>query len=645
MVITLQLLVKAILKPQASSYGEKRLPFVTLTLLTMKTHILALLISLVLFHSFGVCQNQIDDCNEKEGSPQKLFVFIGELLHAKDVSGEKRVNEVRFSATYRIVDRICGSYKGDTISFDVIQFRYDSSFMKNKYQLLMLTKDTGQNEDFKLWGYLRFDVFKTAKNQWAVPYMLKNDRDYAGLKPLKPKKTSFFEDAFYDIRGMTREEIDVTYPEEFYKIKKDKAIPLLGSSIDEIFQHEKEGTLANANMYDHLPMDDPDRNIVVKEVEMAAFKEPDPDSLKQANEKAYLAIKDSLLINPFDERKIRELIENCRSREDYSLCTQYLDNLLHDYPDSVNVYLLDAKLRRPRGSLKDSSRILVLQQAIKVDSSNYDANYELALSYYRLFKLQQNNHYAYAARKSFIRCTAIDTTELAFLKFPIIQLSNYLNDSNTVNTYKKFSYEVRTNAQGIPVANKHNWYFPIEPFMRDSTKWMTDYTIDMIIELPSANSTLDMFSKDLAWFKEPMLSAGYKGKVYRFLWIRSFDYPIVIRMQKIKRSVTIYWKLPQFDDSLHTSQSPVEFKKKLAIRQWKKFEKMLTAIDYWSMIPREYLRSAGAATDGDILLLEAAINGKYKVTERFDEIYPKYTKCLMYLIKLTDLNLPEDKIY
>jgi len=113
-------------------------------------------------------------------------------------------------------------------------------------------------------------------------------------------------------------------------------------------------------------------------------------------------------------------------------------------------------------------------------------------------------------------------------------------------------------------------------------------------------------------------------------------------MQKIKRNITIYWKTPRFTDSLHTTQSAVEFKKSLAVWQWKKFEKSLTIIDYWSMISEDYLSSA---TDGAIWLLEAAINGKYKVTERSGYIYPKYTKCLKYLINLTDLNLPENKIY
>jgi hypothetical protein len=60
------------------------------------------------------------------------------------------------------------------------------------------------------------------------------------------------------------------------------------------------------------------------------------------------------------------------------------------------------------------------------------------------------------------------------------------------------------------------------------------------------------------------------------------------------------------------------------------------------MTSEAYLRNA---THETFWLLEAAINRKYKVTVRSGYIYPQYTKCLTYLINLTDLNLPEDKIY
>lgn len=76
--------------------------------------------------------------------------------------------------------------------------------------------------------------------------------------------------------------------------------------------------------------------------------------------------------------------------------------------------------------------------------------------------------------------------------------------------------------------------------------------------------------------------------------------------------------------------------------EWDRFQELLTTIDYWSMISRDYL-SDGA--DGALWLLEAAVKGQYKVTERTGYIYPKYTKCLSYLLSLTDLKLPKHEIY
>ncbi|MHA4847540.1 hypothetical protein ACX0G7_25465 [Flavitalea antarctica] len=238
-----------------------------------------------------------------------------------------------------------------------------------------------------------------------------------------------------------------------------------------------------------------------------------------------------------------------------------------------------------------------MKKAVKVDSNNYYVNYHLALSYYHLFHQQPNTYYGSTARKWFTRCISIDRAELAVLKYPVIQLSSYLEDSNTVNIYKKFSYQVSTNTEGIPVSSKYNWYFPVEPFLRDSTKWITDYTVDMIATLRSAKHELDGFSEVLAWFKEPILSAGYKGKVYRFLWLRSFDDPVVIKMQKINRKVIISWKLPVIIDSVNIAYSTMEFKKNLTTRQWKKFEKSLTTIDYWSMITGDY---SSISADGSL---------------------------------------------
>lgn len=605
----------------------------------MKARVLIVLIYLVCFYFTGICQQQTNDCNEQPGSPTKVFVFIGELLDVKKIPGEDRVNQARFLATYRITERICGSYTGDTIRFNVIQTDYDTSFAKIRNQLLMLTKDTTEDNDYKLWGDLCFDVFKTKNNQWAVPSMAKNETIALGQKELKPRKMRFAKESYYDTKGMTKEEVNIFYYEPYYRIEKDKAVPVLGNTVQEIFEYEKGGTLLNAGAYARpLFPDLPE----IKEVEMAEIKEEDPDSIKQVLEKEFLAIKDSLAKDPFNETHIWALIGNCSAKKDYSYCVAFFDNLLIDYPDSVRAYLVKAKIRHPRASLKDTSRILPLQQAVKVDSNNYEANYELALSYYRLFHEQPGSYYAYAARKSFMRCAVIDTTELILLKYPVIQLSNYLNDSSTANFYQDICCGVNTNAAGIPIAGKYNWYFPVELFLRKKLNWTTNYSVDIMQELKLSIHRLDWLSEVLAGFKEPVLSSGHEQKVYRLLWLRSFDPSVVIQMEKTKGKVVIHWKLPPSRDSVDNHPSALEFKKKLSLRHWKKFEKSLNAIDYWLMLPAEFTHKS---TDGAMWVLEGAVEGKYQVTLRPGDIYPKYTNCLIHLINLTDLNIPRNRIY
>ena len=593
----------------------------------------------------GFSQNPAGDCNENQDSPKKLFVFIGELLEAKTIAARENYNDPRFSVKYKILERVCGNYTGDTITFNIVSTDYDSSFKRDKHLLLILIKDTAENEDYHLWGRLYYDVFKTTSGQWAGVRMPKNDAIYAGQKArLTPVQIKFSKDAYYSTKGMTREEADIAFPERFFTMKKDKAIPLLGNSIAEIFQYEKMTTLSNENIYSYpeLPADTSGDALVVKDIQLEEITQ-NADSLSQAIENAYQAIKDSLVKDPFNETKIQLLLENCRRREEYGNCVLFFDNLIHNYPDSAKAWLFKAKFSLPRASLADSSSIAVLQQAIKVDSNNYEANYYLALSFYRLFQEQPGGYHAYAARRWFIRCGDIDTAELLFLKYPIIQLSGYLNDSSTINSYSRLVCHVSTNAQGVPVANKYNWYFPVESFLTSKTNWATDYTGDIFRKLRSVRYRLDWFSKDLAWFKEPVLNHGYKTKVYRLLWLRSFDVPVVIRMEKTRRNVVLYWKIPRLNEKLQAyDDTAATYKKSLTVAQWKTFQKLLTTIDYWSMIPMDYL-SDGA--DGAIWLLEAAINNRYKVTERTGYIYPKYTKCLSYLISLTDLTIPKGKMY
>lgn len=591
---------------------------------------LTLTILFLSFNSFAICQTQ-SDCGERPESTKKLFVFIGELLDSRSLPVEER-QASRFLATYRILERVCGNHIGDTISVNVAQWRYHADFRKSRYKLIIQTTYKREDSDESSWN-LDYDVFKTVKNKWVGVHSRSCETTFEGQKNLIPKKVRFSNDAFFNTRGMSTEEINLDYPEPYYKLKNNKAIPVLGYSINELFQHKKNGSLSRQNIFEAPPEDT--SQFLVKEIEIQDPEEENLDSVKQELQKAYLIIKDSIKHDPFNLKYIGQLADNCRAQEDYTNYKAYFDDLVRDYPDSIKTYLIKAKYGHRWPSLEDSSKIQTLLKVISIDSNSYEASYEMADTYYRLFREQPGNYFAQIAREWFLKCVDIDKGQLVLLKIPILQLSSYLNDVDAINLYKK-QIPVKSNAKGIPEGNRHNWYFPAESFLIDSTKWITDYSIDATRELDAISFSNDWFSEILASMQEPVLAAGFNGQAYRFLWLRTYETPIVIRMEKSKKGVFIYWKELKFNDSIQDFEIPVEHMQKISTTKWKQFEKMLAVIDYWSMASSNYPGS----THPDISLLEASINGRYKVIERYEYRYSKYVNCLKYLIDLTDLNIP-----
>jgi hypothetical protein len=560
---------------------------------------------------------------------------------------EHNRSEAKFTATYKILEPICGAYKGNQITFDYVSWYLDSSFKTNKYVLLILMKDKDRKARYELRGGMFNDLFKTVDGKWAAPYATKVYTDYTseGTTAVRPEKIEFAKEAYYNIKGWMREEIDINYPEPYYKYEDDKAIPVCGNYVPEIFQLQKDGLLTSWEIYGThgsgiVSMVDTSsyasasiQSVTVEDVESEEIQTAYFDSVN-------LEINKTLLTDPFNETAIRNLIDNCRRRGNYDNCSLFFENLTQKYPDSIRAYLVKAKLRHPRPNLEDSSKINVLKQALKIDSSSYEANYELAICYYDLFRTWPNSLYAYNATKYFIKAANIDTTQLFLLKNLVIQLSKYLGDTVTEKKYKEYYYHVKTNKQGVPTGNLHNWYFPIDPLLELRPNLVEGKKFNWIQELKWAVFTLDWFSEILLLLNEPVISDGYKNDTYRFLLLRSFDVPVVIRMEKSDGKVSIYWKKPLYNQQLDKYEPVTEVEKNLTLNEWNEFERLLTAIDYWNMVSRDYHPSR--ATHGDEWILEAAVNGRYKLTERGSDIrpaYPKYQKCLEYLISLTDLSV------
>ena len=598
-----------------------------------------IIIKLLFLPFLGICQNNMPDCDEKPNSPYKLFVFVGELLKTETIQADIRINNAKFKATYKIIERVCGTYLPDSITVEVIHTNYDSSFKRYPTQLVISVKDTILNSPYFLWADLYYEVLKTANNGWAIPLGFKGPLKAPKVTPSKYENIKFSNKSYINVIGLTQEEIDTNYPEFFYKIKNGKAIPKYGNTIDEIFELHKDRTLTYAGIYDRILTDEVFEYSDVEAEQIFSEKTKIyRDSLKNVHDKELQVIWDSLTKFPFHEKLILQLISNCRRQKSYSYCDEYFGKLIDRYPDSISAYITLANFKHRHVSLDDTTRILLYKKALEIDSNQYEVNYVIAQSYYNLFQKKMVPHFAFSARNYFIRCTDIDKKQLFILKHPIIQLSNYLSDSITAKTY---SAHIHNRENRVNKIQDTSWYFPADSLIKNIANWSTNYSIDLLRELKNITNKLNDYSSELKWFNEPNLIDENNKQVYRFIWSRRFNTPIVIRMERKNEKIAIYWKQSHHDQSTNTSDPGATFHKEISWRQWSKFEKLLDKIDYWSM----YFKDKSDIINGSYWILEATINGKYKIIERQGRVNRKYANCLKYLIRLTDLKIPKKDFY
>jgi hypothetical protein len=173
---------------------------------------------------------------------------------------------------------------------------------------------------------------------------------------------------------------------------------------------------------------------------------------------------------------------------------------------------------------------------------------------------------------------------------------------------------------------QHKSYFPLGK-SNDNTK------IDTVFG--------KWYSQELADMKEPVLFKNkIKDEVYRFTWLRSFNYPIVIRIVKHNNVYSIIWKEGN-DDHKHPKLI-IDKQKTIAIATWNDFLNKLKQINFWEMQTTEQ----DNGMDGAQWILEGKIINKYHVVDRWTpSASTAYYKCCDFLISLTDIKIAPRRKY
>ncbi len=221
----------------------------------------------------------VPDCGTPPGA-DKLFVFVGEKIEVNDITDEDDGMDLKFSAKYKILQKICGVYASDTISFTGYDHYGMPEFSKSKTSLLFLL---AYNDTFYHAKYLHFDVHKTTDNRWAG-YPYKTLLRIEDSIHFKPQKLDFVLPISYSVEGRTRRDVKRFYPPQFFTRKGDSVTTTWGNYVEDLYSAMKKTALKRRGYFDTLQ-----RNtlIVNEEVKIAerqeelAFSKTDLSSFKQ----------------------------------------------------------------------------------------------------------------------------------------------------------------------------------------------------------------------------------------------------------------------------------------------------------------------------------------------------------------------------
>ena len=346
-----------------------------------------------------------------------------------------------------------------------------------------------------------------------------------------------------------------------------------------------------------------------------------------------------LSLDKYNNTAISYLMWSFRELKQKDSISYFFENLIKNNKHEVEPYLI-----REQWNHYDNSsytfRINNLKKALTIDSLEPRVNYLVGKLYYELFteeyrkssKNENTDRYAKNSYQYFTFLYNLNEGYEEILKYPLIQLSNYLGK---ISDRKEFeNYTIQSS------------YFPISAFLHLPNDWKTNYEVDVIAYvsgedfnfegIESAMFRLNWYSKHLAVLEEPMLSDSLPAKIFRFTYLRSFHNPIVVGLVNENDTITIYWKVSDGAGGYEPGNIVENKSKKLTLKEWEDFTEMISSIRFWDL---PSIKTGLMGTDGAQWILEGKRLGKYQVIDRWGG--GEISNVCKKLIELTDLKIKD----
>lgn len=203
--------------------------------------LLKITLIIISFFLIGCHASKKNSCGQVRG--ENLIVFIGSKISVEEVKYEISLDmwDYKFKAKYEVVEVVCGNYKKDTIEF--IGFDHYGEPAFSEFDTVMLYVSKGKNGYYHR-KYQYHDVYRTIDGRWASPYDTLAYWRLDSSIAIRPEKLNFARQVGFDITNQKRQWVKRQFPVPFFEITPDKAIPIYGNYIPELFEMTKQTTLS-----------------------------------------------------------------------------------------------------------------------------------------------------------------------------------------------------------------------------------------------------------------------------------------------------------------------------------------------------------------------------------------------------------------
>ncbi|MFA6199388.1 MAG: hypothetical protein WC679_03130 [Bacteroidales bacterium] len=299
----------------------------------------------------------------------------------------------------------------------------------------------------------------------------------------------------------------------------------------------------------------------------------------------------------------------------------------YDRKDYSKFYLLDTNYCR-----WNKQEIRYNEKYYLKDSTDVETITSLAENYYKLFNETIKRKFRNDTIDNYAKMAIFYTEKLCKLKpeyleafkYPLIQLRYFLGEKDSsllLGMYKTENYP---------------YYFPILSFAEYPKDWLRNYDADLFSATENFLFINKWYEKQLKALEENRLYLIKTDKeIFRFTWLRTFNNPVAIRIEKEGDNYFIIKTLTTGKGGYEPGNLKDYVKKRITKQEWDNFISLQNKIKEWGNYYKSEMR---IIMDGAEWIYEYKTPDSYKIIkETSPDKESKFAAIGLYLIKLCGL--------